>query len=274
MAGYQAQAEHRTITTTAAGEPTPLAEAVLAAADGVALIASHRSRHHLLTDFLDPSIADEADPDLRTAELDLYDPDNPERPPYSREFLALYRAAQRARNHRITAIAQERLAALRARGRGADEHCFTVQGTMADPRWLDPTIDPNDRVPGSSYLGDPRRANTSPAGLARFTTARGWLSQWSLERAQFDAVESARSISKPVLCIYNTCDNACPTSHTRAIFDAVAHDDRELVAIEGANHYFTGESQRSRLEEAVATVVDWAARHDFTVTPDREAAHR
>ena len=35
---------------------------------------------------------------------------------------------------------------------------------MADPRWLDPTVDPNDRTPGTCYLGDPRVVNMSPVG--------------------------------------------------------------------------------------------------------------
>ena len=34
-------------------------------------------------------------------------------------------------------------------GRPDDEFCFVVHGTMADPRWLDPTVDPNDRAPGT-----------------------------------------------------------------------------------------------------------------------------
>ena len=39
-----------------------------------------------------------------------------------------------------------------------------MHGTIADPRWLDPTVDPNDRRPGTCYLGDPRVVNNSPIG--------------------------------------------------------------------------------------------------------------
>ena len=36
---------------------------------------------------------------------------------------------------------------------------------MADPRFLDPTIDPNGRRPGWTYLGHPETVNSGPVGL-------------------------------------------------------------------------------------------------------------
>ena len=66
-----------------------------------------------------------------------------------------YREAQIARNRRITKWVKEKLAELKAAGRPDDEYGFVVHGTMADPRWLDPTVDPNERAPGTCYLGDP-----------------------------------------------------------------------------------------------------------------------
>ena len=55
---------------------------------------------------LDPAIIDEQDPFLRDASLDMFDAANA--PPYSAQFLARFRAAQLARNERITdwALAQ------------------------------------------------------------------------------------------------------------------------------------------------------------------------
>ena len=46
-----------------------------------------------------------------------------------------------------------------------------------DPRWLDPSLEPNQRKPGRCFLGDPRVANNAPTGLARFCSAKSWLSQ-------------------------------------------------------------------------------------------------
>jgi len=264
MMGYQAEAEKPTITQTAAGESTLLADTALPAADGVMLLAAPRSRHRLLTEFLDASITDEISPEHnRDAEFDLYDPANPNQPPYTADFLAAYRQGQRDRSHRITAFAQEKLAAFRAAGKPNAEHAFVVHGTMADPRWLDPTIEPNGRKPGWSYLGDPEVANTSPGALMRFTTARSWLSQWALETAQVDAGDAAPRVSVPVLMVCNGCDDAVPTSHQDQVFAAITHADRERIDLPEANHYFSGEGQRSHLATAADHVHDWMQRHEF-----------
>ncbi len=264
MMGYQAEAESPTISKTAAGEDTPLAETTLARADGVLLLAAPRSRHRLLTDFLDASIANETEPERnRRSEFDLYDPMNPNQPPYSADFLAAYRAAQRERSDRITAFAQEKLAEFRAAGRPNAEHAFVVPGTMADPRWLDPSIEPNGRRPRWSYLGDPCTANTSPGALMRFTTTRSWLSQWSLRTAQVDAGDAAPRVTVPVFILVNECDDAVPTSHPHQVFDAIRHPDKELMNLSGANHYFSGAGQKTQLAEAADLVHDWLVRHQF-----------
>ncbi|OHV06902.1 alpha/beta hydrolase family protein [Mycobacterium talmoniae] len=264
MMGYQAEAEKPAITETAAGEPTPLAETALAPADGVLLLAAPRSRHRLLTEFLDASVTDELTPERnRDVEFDLYDPANPNQPPYPADFLAAYRERQRERNRRITAFAQEKLDEFGRAGRPHAEHAFVVHGTMADPRWLDPTIEPNGRRPRWSYLGDPEVANTSPGALMRFTTTRSWLSQWGLDTAQVDAGDAAPRVSIPVLLMCNGADDAVPTSHQSQVFDAVAHQDKERVDLPEANHYFSGQDQRSHLSDAVDHVYDWMQRHGF-----------
>jgi pimeloyl-ACP methyl ester carboxylesterase len=264
MMGYQAEAEKPVITQTAAGEDTLLADTELMPADGVMQLAAPRSRHRLLTDFLDASITNELQPDIgRDVQFDLYDPANPNQAPYSPDYVVAYRQRQRDRNARITEFALENLDALRAKGRPDAEHSFVVHGTMADPRFLDATIEPNGRRPGWSYLGDPEIANTSPGALMRFTTTRSWLSQWSLEKAQVDAADAAPRVTVPVFILVNGADDAVPTSHPRQVFDAVAHDNKELLELPDANHYFNGEDQRSHLSAAADRVHDWMARHAF-----------
>ncbi|MGW2934619.1 alpha/beta hydrolase family protein [Streptomyces sp. NPDC055722] len=264
MMGYQAEAEKPAISVTAAGEPTLLANADLMPADGVILLAAPRSRHRLLTDFLDASITNELDPDSgRDPEFDLYDPANPNQAPYSADYLREYRARQRTRNLRITEFAQSKLASFAAAGQPHDEHAFIVHGTMADPRWLDPTIEPNGRQPGRSYLGDPAVANNSPGALMRFTTTRSWLSQWSLTTAQVDAAGAAPRVTVPVLLVVNGRDDAVPASHPRQVYDAIGHDDKELVEITDANHYFSGTTQRAPMAEAADVVYGWLHRHNL-----------
>ena len=70
---------------------------------------------------------------------------------------------------------------------------------MVDPRWLDPNIEPSDREPGACYLGDQKTVNDGPIGLAKFCTLRSWLSQWSIDDAQCDAINSGAKISIPAL---------------------------------------------------------------------------
>ena len=235
----------------------------LPSADGIMLLAAHISRHGTLTEWLDASIVDESDPTRRDPELDLYNPENPNQPPYTAEFLQRYRQAQIARNRRITLWVKQKLTELEAKGSGDEEFCFVVHGTMADPRWLDPTVDPNDREPGTCYLGDPRVVNNSPIGLARFCSLRSWLSQWSYDDARGDGVACSRDIAVPTLVIGNLADDACTPSHTRRLFEAIGHPDKEMHEIAGANHYYSGPDQRETLKQAVDVITDWLARHHF-----------
>lgn len=258
---YQDQAEHPTLTDTPAGDAVDLAGAGLEPADGIMLLAAHISRSITMTEWLDPSILDEDKPFERDRELNIYDPDCPNQPPYAPEFVARFRAAQIARNRRITARVKQTLADLKASGEPDAERPFVVYGTMCDVRWTDPTQDPSDRRPGTCYLGEPRIANDGPVGLGRFTTLRSWLSQWSYDESRANGLINAARISCPVLVINNTADLACTPSHAQRLFDAVASQDKEIVQIEGADHYYV--ERRDLLPKAVATVADWLARKGF-----------
>ncbi|MDQ1305832.1 MAG: hypothetical protein QG671_1664 [Actinomycetota bacterium] len=235
-------------------------------ADGIMLLAAHISRHGTLTEWLDASILDESDPSRRDPELDLYNPDNPNQPPYRPAFLARYRQAQIDRNRRITRWVKATLVELQAQGRNDEERCFVVHGTMADPRWLDPTVDPNERQPGVCYLGDPRVVNNSPIGLARFCSLRSWLSQWSYDDARADGIACGHDVAVPTLVIGNLADDACTPSHTRRLFEAIGHPDKEMHEIPGANHYYSGPGQRAALTQAVDIITGWTARHGFLET--------
>jgi pimeloyl-ACP methyl ester carboxylesterase len=259
---YQAEAESPTVKTTPAGEPSDLSQAGLIAADGLMLLAAHVSRATTLTESLDASILDESNPDKRDRDLDLYDAANPNQPPYSAEFLVRYRAAQIARNRRITDWVKSKLADLRDSGRINEEFGFVVHGTMADPRFIDPTVDPNERPAGTCFLGEPRIVNMSPIGLARFCTLRSWLSQWSYDDSNADGVRSLQRIKVPVLVVGNGADDICTPSHTQRLYDAVAHNDKQLAQIPGATHYYLG--QKPQLAEATAIVNGWLEAHKLT----------
>ena len=256
---YQAQAESPTIRTTPAGDPADLVEAGLIPADGVIFIAAHLSRAETLTEWLDPSVIDEADPDRRDPDLDIYAPGTKFLPPYDPAFVARFRAGQIARSRRITAWCDDMLGRLKA---PEVERAFVVHRTMCDVRWLDKTIDPNGRPEGRCYLGDPRSANVAPAGLARYTSLRSWLSQWSYERSQAKGPANAALIRHtPVLQIENGADDAVPASHNPTIRAALATYDKEFVHIKGASHYYMG--QPERMAECLAALRDWSVRKNL-----------
>ena len=254
---YQGEAENPSITHTPAGDPVDLTAAGLTPADGVMMIAAHASRARTITEWIDPSVLDELNPDKRDPELDLYDPEGPNKPPYSEDFVTRFRAAQLARNRRITASVRQMLEDLKARKTKEHERGFVVHRTMADPRWLDPAVDPNDRAPGVCFLGDPEAANVGPAGLARYSSLRSWLSQWSYDDSRADAIVGAGRISVPLLVVENSADDACPASHPRMVYEAAAQTDRQMHVIKGATHYYKG--QPEQLAEALSTTTGWMA---------------
>lgn len=255
---YQAEAENPTVTSTPAGDSPDLTQRNLIPADGIMLVAAHLARHRTLTEWLDPSVLDETDPENRDPELDLYNPQNPNRPPYSAEFLTRFRAAQIERNRRITLWVKNKLADYRDQGQPNREFGFVVHRTMAEPKWLDPTIDPNDRRPNWCFLGEPEVVNDSPVGLARFCSLRSWLSQWSWDDANADGIRCAARISIPALVVGNTADDGITPEHTQGLYDAVPHENKELLWIQGANHYYFGQPEKAR--EAAHACADWLER--------------
>ena len=252
---YQSQAERVTITQTPAGDPMDVASFALIPADGIIFHAAHVSRAAVLLDFMDPSILDENDPSIRDTELDLYNPNNPNKPPYSAEFIARFRAAQRARIDRRTIWVREMLDHLKSKRTTEDERGFVTHRTMADPRFLDPTIDPSDRKIGMSFLGEPQTVNTAPAGLARFSTLRSWLSQWSIADSNVHAVRNGAAMSVPLLAIANSADDAVLGPQVKQVYDAAPSAGKRFHIVQGANHYYAGQPQQ--LHVAAQHYADW-----------------
>ncbi|WP_340314911.1 alpha/beta hydrolase [Rhizorhabdus argentea] len=252
---YQAQAENPSITTTPAGDPIDIAAAGLLPAEAVIFQAAHISRARLLIDIIDPSVRDEQDPDIRDGWLDIYNPKNPNQPPYSRDFMLEYRAAQLERVRRITSWVKTRLETLKEANGLELERGFVTHRTLADPRFLDPRLDPNDRTVGWCYLGHPETANSGPVGLARFSTLRAWLSQWSIDDTNADGLNCAANISVPLLVIENSADDAVPQDHCPSVFKAAGSEDKTYEVIRGATHYYAG--QPELLRRATEETLGW-----------------
>lgn len=250
---YQSQAEKPSISSTPAGDPCGIMTAGLLPADAFIFQAAHVSRAVTFTDWIDPSVLDEDNPDRRDPDLDIYNPAI--QPPYDAEFLKRFRAAQLARVRRRTAWVWNTLEVLKRKAGNEVERGFVTHRTMAEPRFLDGSIEPNDRPIGTCFMGVPETANNGPIGLARFSTLRSWLSQWSPDDTNAHGEKCAARISVPLLVIEHSADDAVPQPHTKRIFDVAASKDKTMHLIKGANHYFVG--QPELLAQAVSLCLEW-----------------
>lgn len=233
---YQGQAERPTITQTPTGEPVALQDSI--PADGVMLVGAHAGRARVLRNWIDPAVVDESDPYRTDPALDLYDPAR--QLPLDRDWVAQYRQAQLRRIERIDAWALEQLELSKDRP-GADPG-RVVHRTVADPRFVDSTLDPSDRKPGSMY-GDPSIANQGAGGLARFVTARSWLSSWSVNHSRADACTDLTSVHAPTVVMCLRGDQAAFVSDSREMHAASADPDAELIEMADLNHYLVDQPE-------------------------------
>ena len=95
--------------------------------------------------------------------------------------------------------------------------------------------------------------------MARFSTLRSWISQWSVDRSNAKGTVNAAKIrATPVLQIVNQADDAVPATHNPAIRAALATSDKEYFEIDGANHYYLG--QPAQLKTCIDAVIGWSRR--------------
>lgn len=220
------------------------------AADALMLVGAHPGRARVLSHWIDPAVTDEDDPWSVDPELDLFAPGRTA--PFDPEWVARYRAAQAERMRRIDRRAVEALARLEKDG-GSDRG-FVVHRTTADPRFLDLTLDPSDREAGSMY-GDPKAANTAAGGLARFVTARSWLSTWSPEHTAADALSDLPRITEPTLVVSLLGDQAAFAEDSRLMAACSADPEVELVEMRHLNHYLV--DQPDGLDRVIAGLLGW-----------------
>ncbi|MBB5917822.1 hypothetical protein BJY24_006734 [Nocardia transvalensis] len=233
---YQGQAENPGITHTPTGEPVALHG--LIPADGLMLAGAHAGRARVLLNWIDPAVVDESDPYRTDPALDLYDPARTL--PLDPAWVEEYRRAQHRRVRRIDEWAREQLG--RSRDRPGADPGRVVHRTVADPRFVDLSLDPSDRAPGSMY-GDPRTANEGAGGLARFVTARSWLSTWSVNHSRADALTDLTSVRAPTVVLCLRGDQAAFVSDSRAMHAASADPDAELIEMDHLNHYLVDQPE-------------------------------
>lgn len=251
---YQSQAERLTIRTTPDGRPIDLAPEDLPPADGLAMCAAHPGRAQVLTDWLDPSVIDEDDMLAADPELDMFNPKNG--PPYDRDWLRRYRAAQLARNERITDWALARLRAFDADPdpEGPKDAAFLVYRTAADPRFVDLTLEPSDRKAGTTR-GSARASNYGVLHTGRICSLRSWLSQWSARLSRADGPKCLERTSVPVLSVTYSADPVVFPSQAGQ-YTAAARGRCSAHTLKGATHHMQGQPQL--IEQLADLLVDWA----------------
>jgi pimeloyl-ACP methyl ester carboxylesterase len=238
MGAYQSQATDPSIEATV-GLPLPDAVLDLPPADLYISVNAHPGRPEVLTAWMDPAVTDETDPLSVDPALDMFDPAHG--PPYPPDFVERYRAAQVARNYRITAWARAELERLQAAR--AWDRVFNLHRVWADLRFADLSLDPSDRRAGC-YAGDPRGANFGPFAIGGTSTLRSWLSMWSLDTSQCRGAPHLERIAVPSLVVQSLADRGVFPSDAHAIRDALAAPDKTLELLPG-EHYFedTGPAQ-------------------------------
>jgi hypothetical protein len=245
MAAYQSQAVEPNVVPVAGMRPVEAIED-LPPGDLFVALAAHAGRPEVMTAWMDPSVTDETDPLSADPELDPFDPRNG--PPFTAGFQERYRAAQRARNERITDRAIAGLEALK--GSRARDRLFTVPRTWADLRMIDPAIEPSDRAPGRCYLGDPAAANYGVFGIGSVCTLRTWLSMWSLRTSQCTAAPHLARITVPSLVVHATADECVYGSDARAVYGALAAADKRLEFIRDEHYLRASRPQAADLIDA------------------------
>jgi len=202
-------------------------------ADALLLIASHSGRAATLTEWLDPSYQLCDEKQGRLPNLNIWTNSK------TSSFLSRFKKGQIERNQRITNYVLKRLDSLDGEDRG-----LLIEGTMANPFF--------ESLPDGGFMGDTKWMNTAPHGLARFTTLRSWLSQWSLSCSKGDALKLLPKISIPSLVIVNELDNATPPATSKRLYEVIPSTQKRLYEIKGANHYYEGQPKLAAEAASVA----------------------
>ncbi|MGB4861876.1 MAG: hypothetical protein WBO97_05425 [Tepidiformaceae bacterium] len=289
---YQSQASkapNARLSSTPGGEPIDLTNEIMPEGDLYIAVAAHLGEGRFMLNVLDPSVLDEHDPTAVDAAWDMYNPANgyrpfPEPSTYDRAWLAAYRELQYERSRRLDAIARAHIAEhsyfrtqLRSPGYASlpDEprgmiarrarlgRYMVIYRTLANPAYLDPSIDPSNRPLGSIFSpGDPIIGNYGPGGLARVMTPRAWLSTWSGTSSQADLPDTIEDVTVPTLIVF--ADGDCdifPGEQEELLLQSGAAD-KTLMELQWADHYLypVGEEGRRLAdprERLIEMIVPW-----------------
>ena len=129
-----------------------------------------------------------------------------------------------------------------------------VYRTDADPRYVDPTLDPSARDYGSLWGRRPDIINSGAVGFSRVVSPEAWLSTWSGVTSQAEIASTGRRMTLPALLIDYQGDNAILPSDTELIASSLASGQVARRSVPGDHYGFPAEQGR---DAAVEEVVSW-----------------
>jgi len=262
----------------------------LPAGDGFVALAAHSGEGLFLLQSIDPSVTDEADPLSCDPALDMFNPENGYNPDtgtatYSAQWLSAYRTAQRERHLRLDAIARAHLAEeregadaarasgvapyglIRAKRRAIPHRLMVIYRTVANPAYLDLSIDPNARPVGTIFGGPtarPEFGNYFSSNISRVLSPRAWLSTWSGTSSRANFPENARRITVPTLFSAADGDSDILPANADAMWNAIAASNKVRHDVTGSDHYLRplpGATEIPPRERFAAILADWLRQH-------------
>ncbi|HIG43113.1 MAG: alpha/beta hydrolase [bacterium] len=294
---YQEQAEKPPCERRVAapsGDRVNLSDTEMPPFDLYIALAGHPGQGNYLLQALDASVIEESHPESSDPELDMYNQANGYQPwplesTYDRDWLARYRQAQQHRSLRLDALATEAIAdrslarrvqsgsqfaqlesagQQRTRRQAKLSRYMVIYRTLANPAYLDPSIDPSNRPIGSIFAAgqDPFATNYGMGGLARVMTPRGWLSTWSGTSSFANLYETIRGVSVPTLFIEADGDMDIYPAQQRRMFDNAGATDKTLENLACADHYLNPVGEQADelahpRTRAADRIVGWVREH-------------
>ncbi|HEY8173122.1 MAG TPA: hypothetical protein VIH21_08530 [Dehalococcoidia bacterium] len=289
---YQSQASRAPgdrLTSTPGGERVDLTKETMPEGDLYIAIAAHLGEGRFMLNVVDPAVVDEHDPAATDSAWDMYNAANgyspfPQPSSYGKSWLAGYREKQRERNARLDQTARSHIeehayfrGQLRDEGfaaldagtrdmisrRGRLGRYMIIYRTLANPAYLDSTIDPSKRPLGSIFSpGDPIIGNYGPGGLARVMTPRAWLSTWSGLSSQAELPDTIAHVRVPTLIVYADGDCDIFPSEQQELFAKSGAKDKTMFELPYADHYLNAVGEEGAKlgdprERLIDMIVPW-----------------
>jgi hypothetical protein len=140
---------------------------------------------------------------------------------------------------------------------------MVIYRTVANPAYLDLSIDPNARPVGTIFGGPtarPEFGNFFSSNIARVLSPRAWLSTWSGTSSRANFLENARTIDVPALFCAADGDSDILPSIADAMWDSIASPHKVRRDISGADHYLRplpGAAGAPPRERFAGVLADW-----------------